>query len=128
MPESPSPEPEAPELPGAEPDLSFEQAFERLEGLVREMESDEMPLSSLIEGYERGIQLHALCQKRLEEAQGRIEMIRQRADGEIAVEPFDEDAAASVAATESAAEESPADDGAAASPSPPSLKDDAELF
>lgn len=120
MPES-TPEPAAPELPGADPDLSFEQAFERLEGLVREMESDEMPLSSLIEGYERGIQLHALCQKRLEEAQGRIEVIRQRADGEIAVEPFDE------AATEAAEDESPAESGSSPS-SPPSLKDDAELF
>ena len=128
MPESPSPDSEAPELPGAEPDLSFEQAFERLEGLVREMESDEMPLSSLIEGYERGIQLHALCQKRLEEAQGRIEMIRQRADGEIAVEPFDDDAAASVAASDSSGEASPAVDGEPSSTSPPSLKDDAELF
>lgn len=120
MPES-TPEPAAPELPGADPDLSFEQAFERLEGLVREMESDEMPLSSLIEGYERGIQLHALCQKRLEEAQGRIEVIRQRADSEIAVEPFDE------AATEAAEDESPAESGSSPS-SPPSLKDDAELF
>lgn len=104
------------DLPVADPKLTFEQAYDSLEELVREMESDEMPLSVLIEAYERGIQLHALCQKRLEEAQGRIEVIRKRASGETSVEPFDEsgaDAGSGQAANQSA---------------PPSLKDDAELF
>lgn len=90
-------------------ELSFEQAYESLESLVREMESDEMPLTTLIGAYERGIQLHALCQKRLEEAQGRIEMIRRRASGETVTEPFDD--------------QSDADSGASIS-----LKDNAELF
>lgn len=119
MPESTSEE-EHPPLPSADPDLTFEQAYGRLEDLVREMESDEMPLSLLIEAYERGIQLHALCQKRLEEAQGRIEVIRQRASGETAVEPFDENSA-EPEATPPAVKKSKA-------AAPPSLKDDAELF
>jgi exodeoxyribonuclease VII small subunit len=118
MPE-PAPEEELPPLPSADPDLTFEQAYGRLEGLVREMESDEMPLSLLIEAYERGIQLHALCQTRLEEAQGRIEVIRQRATGETTIEPFDENSA------EPAPRAVRKKSDAAA---PPSLKDDAELF
>ncbi|MCB1231479.1 MAG: exodeoxyribonuclease VII small subunit [Verrucomicrobiae bacterium] len=104
-------------LPSADPELTFEQAYGSLEELVREMESDEMPLSTLIEAYERGIQLHALCQKRLEEAQGRIEVIRRRANGETAIEALDE-SNADAESYESA--------GDAASS--PSLKDDAELF
>ncbi len=120
MPE-PSSQTDSPELPGVDPDLSFEQAFDRLEELVRDMESDEMPLSTLIEGYERGIQLHALCQQRLEEAQGRIEMIRQRASGEIEVTPFE----AAEETSDADSDEAPAE---TASDSPPSLKDDAELF
>lgn len=120
MPSSPPDDPDTSAidaLPTADPTMSFEQAFGSLEGLVREMESDDMPLSTLIEAYERGIQLHALCQKRLEEAQGRIEVIRRRANGETVVEAFDENDA-SAAAKESAG-------GAAASSS---LKKDAELF
>lgn len=97
--------------PAEDADLSFEQAYESLESLVREMESDEMPLSTLIESYERGIQLHALCQKRLEEAQGRIEKIRRRASGETVTEPLDD----------------PSDADADSSASI-SLKDNAELF
>ncbi len=106
-------------LPSAEPDLTFEQAYGRLEGLVREMESDEMPLSTLIEAYERGIQLHALCQKRLEEAQGRIEVIRRRASGDTVIEPFDESGADAGARTDADADPDAA---------PSSLKDNAELF
>ena len=116
MPETPPADAEnSVELPAADPGLTFEQAYGSLEDLVRAMESDEMPLSTLIEAYERGIQLHALCQKRLEEAQGRIEIIRKRASGETAVEAFDETDAESgnPSANQSA---------------PPSLKDDAELF
>ncbi|MCB1062837.1 MAG: exodeoxyribonuclease VII small subunit [Verrucomicrobiae bacterium] len=106
-------------LPNADPDLTFEQAYGRLEGLVREMESDEMPLSILIEAYERGIQLHALCQTRLEEAQGRIELIRRRASGETVVEPFDESGAEAGAKTATEANSDAA---------PTSLKANAELF
>lgn len=73
-----------------------------------------MPLSDLIDAYEQGIRLHALCQKRLEEAQGRIEIVRRRASGEIVTEPFDGAAASTATAQPPAA--------------PLSLRQDAELF
>lgn len=98
--------------PEGEP--SFEEAFADLESVVREMESDRLPLGELIESYERGMRLHRICQKRLEEAQDRIEVIRQRADGELTAEPFDPESAAS--------------DAQAAPKKKLSLKENGELF
>lgn len=110
MPKSDKPPSSAPPAP------SFEEAYGQLESLVREMESDDMPLSDLIDAYEQGIRLHALCQKRLEEAQGRIEIVRRRASGEMVTEPFD----GTAAVTSTPAAQSPA--------APLSLRQDAELF
>lgn len=70
--------------------LPFEKALNQLEDLVREMESDELPLEELILKFEQGTQLHRVCEKRLDEAQGRIELIRKKRNGETVVEPFDE--------------------------------------
>ena len=61
------------------------------------MESDQLPLGDLIESYEKGMRLHRICQKRLEEAQDRIEVIRRKADGELTAEPFDPEADATLA-------------------------------
>lgn len=69
---------------------AFEDALSQLENLVREMESDQMPLEELIQNYERGTRLFQMCEKRLEEAQGRIEIIRKNRNGEDVVESFEE--------------------------------------
>ena len=74
-----------------EEEPGFEEAYSDLEGVVRAMESDHLPLGELIESYERGTQLYRICQKRLEEAQDRIDVIRQKANGELVAEPFDGD-------------------------------------
>ncbi|WP_373489266.1 exodeoxyribonuclease VII small subunit [Blastomonas sp.] len=71
-------------------DLSFEDALKELEGIVRQLESGDVPLDSSISLYERGDQLRSLCQKRLDAAQARIEKIRLGADGQpVGTEPFD---------------------------------------
>lgn len=59
-------------------DTAFEDALERLESIVREMESDQVPLSRLIECYEEGSRLHQTCQRLLDSARGRLEYIRDR--------------------------------------------------
>lgn len=69
-------------------DLAFEDALGQLEELVREMESDQMPLEELIGHYERGSALYRVCEKRLDEAHGRIEIIRKKQSGESVLEPF----------------------------------------
>ncbi|MDP4584086.1 MAG: exodeoxyribonuclease VII small subunit [Verrucomicrobiales bacterium] len=75
---------------------AFEDALAQLEEMVEEMESDQIPLEDLIRKYEEGTRLYRLCEKRLDEAQGRIEIIRKNRNGETVLEPFGE------AATDSA--------------------------
>jgi exodeoxyribonuclease VII small subunit len=69
---------------------AFEDALAQLEEMVEEMESDQIPLEELIRKYEQGTRLFRLCEKRLDEAQGRIEIIRKNRNGETVLEPFGE--------------------------------------
>lgn len=61
--------------------MSFEQALSALEAIVQQLERGDVPLDESITLYERGEQLRAACQKRLDAAQARIEKIVTGADG-----------------------------------------------
>ena len=55
--------------------LSFENAFERLETLLESMESGDIPLADLIARFEEGSALLKICQKKLREAELKIETL-----------------------------------------------------
>lgn len=61
--------------------MTFEQALAALENIVQQLERGDVPLDESITLYERGEQLRAACQKRLDAAQERIEKIVTAADG-----------------------------------------------
>lgn len=69
-------------------DLSFEEALQQLETIVEQMESDELPLESLLTHYEQGTQLAAVCQKKLAEAELKIQKLEKNAAGELGLQPF----------------------------------------
>lgn len=71
--------------------LSFEAALEELEALVQSLESGKAPLEDSIKAYERGIALKNHCEKKLKEAQSKIEKITVAPDGSIQTEPFETD-------------------------------------
>jgi exodeoxyribonuclease VII small subunit len=54
---------------------SFEEALNRLEEIVEQMESGQMVLEQLILRYEEGMKLVKICQERLAGAEQRIEII-----------------------------------------------------
>lgn len=62
-------------------DLTFEEALEQLEAIVRRLEQGEASLDDSIELYARGDRLRAQCEARLKAAQARIEKIQLDADG-----------------------------------------------
>ncbi len=74
--------------PGAESGLSFEQAIERLEKIVADMESEELPLEDLLKKYEEGTRLARLCGQKLEEAEKKIEILSRQSNGEVELKPF----------------------------------------
>lgn len=67
---------------------SIEQAMERLEKLVGEMESGQLPLDKLIAGYEEGVKLVRLCQEKLDAAEQRIQIITRNAAGPAGLDDF----------------------------------------
>ncbi len=64
----------------AEP--TFEQALTQLEQIVQKLERGDQPLEESLKLYEEGVRLSRLCQRKLEEAEGRIEMLLKDARGE----------------------------------------------
>lgn len=68
--------------------ISFEDALKKLEVVVEEMESDELPLESLLKHYEEGTQLASVCQKQLAEAELKIQKLEKNASGNLELKPF----------------------------------------
>jgi len=62
-------------------EMSFEDALRALEEIVTQLERGDVPLDKSIDLYSRGEELRAACQKRLDNAQARIEKIVASADG-----------------------------------------------
>ncbi len=56
----------------------FEDALEKLENIVREMEAGEMPLDSALKSFEEGIRLIRFCSAKLEETQRRVEQLLEK--------------------------------------------------
>ncbi len=58
-------------------DPTFEEALENLESIVESMESGETPLAELVRKFEKGNKLLKICQKRLKDAELRIEVLKK---------------------------------------------------
>jgi exodeoxyribonuclease VII small subunit len=78
--------------PSKEP--KFEESLDRLEKIVREMESGDLALEDILKKYEEGNHLVKLCSARLNEAEQRIEILMKDKGGNLAIKPlevFEED-------------------------------------
>jgi len=64
---------------GKEP--SFEEALKALEAIVAKLESGETKLEESIRLFEEGMRLSAVCQKRLDEADRKIEVLLRKPGG-----------------------------------------------
>lgn len=63
------------------PPLPFEQALRKLEEIVARLEKGELTLEESLSLYEQGIGLARQCHAKLEEAEGRIEVLIKDARG-----------------------------------------------
>lgn len=68
----------------------FEAALARLEEIVKELETGDLPLEQSLKLFEEGIKLSRLCNKRLEEAERRVEILLKSKNGTITAQPFEE--------------------------------------
>ena len=69
---------------------SFEDALKDLEGIIENLETGEVPLTDLVDQYEQGTKLLKICHERLNEAELKIEKLREKSDQPL-FENFDPD-------------------------------------
>jgi exodeoxyribonuclease VII small subunit len=67
--------------------MSFEDALSELEQIVRRLEGGQVKLDEAILSYERGAQLKRHCERKLNEAQQRVDRIVIGPDGAVTAEP-----------------------------------------
>ena len=63
--------------------MTFEQALKQLEEIVQRLEKGELSLEESLKLYEEGIQLSRLCHGKLEEAEGKVEVLLKNAKGDL---------------------------------------------
>lgn len=68
----------------------FEDNLNRLEEIVRKMESGDLSLEDSLKAFEEGIKLSRLCAKKLDESERRVEVLLKQ-DGELITGPFPEE-------------------------------------
>ncbi|MEK6324876.1 MAG: exodeoxyribonuclease VII small subunit [Acidobacteriota bacterium] len=74
------------------PEKNFEASLEELEQIVRHLEAGDLPLDRSLELFEQGVRLSRECQKRLDEAERKVEILLRGNDGAFKATPFEEPA------------------------------------
>ena len=67
----------------------FEVALKKLEEIIGAMESDDLPLETLLAKYEEGVKLAKVCQDKLAEAELKVQQLEKNATGELKLKPID---------------------------------------
>ncbi len=64
-----------------EEEFSFEEAMERLEKLVAELEGGDLPLEQSLRTFEEGVRLVRFCSDRLRTAELRVRELEELSEG-----------------------------------------------
>ncbi len=69
-------------------EVSFENAMKKLETIVQNLEDGNLPLEDALKQYEEGVRMADACQKRLSEAEKKIELLMKTSPGRFKTEAF----------------------------------------
>ena len=67
---------------------TFEKAMNKLEKIVQELESTDLPLEKAIKKFEEGVQLSKFCSEKLDETEKRITILLKDQNGRVFDKPF----------------------------------------
>ena len=70
---------------------NFEASLKELEQIVEQLENGDLPLEHSLQLFEQGVRLSRDCQKRLDEAERKVELLLKDSDGAFSKIPLDED-------------------------------------
>ncbi len=68
--------------------ITFEDAMKRLESIVEMLGEGNLSLDESLKMFEEGMELCKFCNKKLDEAEYKVEKLMEREGGEISVEEF----------------------------------------
>ena len=68
--------------------MSYEQALARLEQIIRAMENDKISLEDSLKLYEEGVRIVRRLSAELDDAERKIKILQQNAQGEIVAVDF----------------------------------------
>ena len=71
---------------------TFEQDLDQLEEIVHALEEGGLTLDTSLKQFELGIQLYRRCEKALNEAEKKIEILTRNQKGELESRPFEDEA------------------------------------
>lgn len=66
----------------------FETSLKRLEEVVKRLESGELSLDDSLKAFEEGVRHAAVCSRKLNEAEKKVELLIRQKDGSFRTEPF----------------------------------------
>lgn len=69
--------------------MNFEEAMTALEEKVRLLENGNMSLDESIAAFEEAVKLVRICNEKLENAERRVRILTEQADGEVTDMPFE---------------------------------------
>ncbi|MGD9232788.1 MAG: exodeoxyribonuclease VII small subunit [Desulfobacterales bacterium] len=67
---------------------TFEKAMNKLEKIVQELESTDLPLEKAIKKFEEGVQLSKFCSEKLDESEKKITILLKDQNNRIFEKPF----------------------------------------
>jgi exodeoxyribonuclease VII small subunit len=71
-------------------EVTFEAAMKRLEGIVETLGGGNLSLEDSLKMFEEGMELCKFCNKKLDEAEYKVEKLMEKKGGELSVEELKE--------------------------------------
>ncbi len=68
---------------------TFEQSMKKLEKIVEQLESEDLPLEKALKTFEEGVKLSKECSAKLDETEKKISILVEKKDGKFIEKPFD---------------------------------------
>ena len=66
----------------------FEEAFRKLESIVKKLEDGNLSLEESLKAFEEGVRLSRFCSKKLDEAEKKVEILLKDSNGRLVPKPF----------------------------------------
>ena len=60
--------------------MSFEKGLSKLQGLVKELERNDISLEQSVENFEKGIKVAKYCERKLKDAEDKVKAILDQSD------------------------------------------------